>query len=708
MSFSWKKYPALQSLVPFAIGILIAMRWSNFISLYGSIGCVLGCMMIVGVFQTRKIAPKHIYRKMFLGILCFVALMSLGMTRFLLYDSENHPDYFYGYLEEKDKAIVKVLEPLVEKEKVYKATVEVQKIIGEEEIKSVEGKSILTFEKSDLVRDVKYGDLLVLNNVFKTVDAPKNPAAFNYKQYLAFQNIYHQAYVKADDWQPLNKREANALLEKVFQVRAYCLEMLTEKVESKNEIAVAAALLLGYKNLLEKEVQNIYANTGAMHVLAVSGLHVGFIWGILLGLFTFLKRLRHGKWIQFMVVIIGIWLFALLTGLAPSVCRAALMFSLISLGRLSKTHISTFNIIGASAFMLLAMNPMLLMQLGFQLSYLAVMGIIYMQPRLFDWWKFENKGVQWFWKLSSVSIAAQIATLPLSIMYFHRFPLYFLLANVIVIPGAAMILYTGLAFLFLAKVPYLGDWLGTFLYWEIGLMNYCLGQLQNLPLASLEGLQMQSLEVMFFYIALVVFLAFCHFKKIRLLHFALVMVICFVGHRGYIHHFQNHQNRLIVYQDKYTTAIDFIQATHTTSFLETKKEEKLARFIDFVIHPSHQQAGIQEKDSLSKTTFQNKTYEYKNLLVQYPFIQFWDKKILLVDKDFGGLAVEENLSLDYIILSQNTTVNLVELLDCVDVEKVIIDDTNYPKKCDKWMDILAERGIACHYVGRDRAFVLEL
>lgn len=708
MSFSWKKYPALQLLLPFIIGILLAMKWGDFISLYASIGGIVICVVIVGALQTMKIAPKHVYRKVFLGILCFVALMGSGMTRLLLCEGMNHPSYFYENLEETDKVVVRILEPLVEKEKVYKATVEIQKIIGEDKTKKAKGKSMLTFEKTDAAKEVKYGDLLVLNNVFKTVDAPKNPAAFNYKQYLAFQNIYHQAYLTKEDWQPLNKSECNKLLEKVFQARAYCLEMLNEKVEGKNEIAVAAALLLGYKSLLEKEVQNIYANTGAMHVLAVSGLHVGFIWGILLFFFSFLKRLRYGKCIQFVVVVIGIWLFALLTGLAPSVCRAALMFSLISLGRLGKTHVSTFNIIGASAFLLLAINPMLLMQLGFQLSYLAVMGIIYMQPRISAWWKFENRGAQWFWDLSSVSIAAQIATLPLSIMYFHRFPLYFLLANVIVIPGAAIILYTGLAFLIFAKVPYIGDYIGNLLYQEIGLMNYLLGQLQNLPFASLEGLQMQLMEVGFFYTALLGFLAFCHFKKIRLLHFALLIAVCFVGHRGYIYHFQQQQKRLIVYQDKYTTAIDFVQATHTASFVETKKAEKLARFIDFVIQPSHQQAGIQEKDSLNKTTFQNKSYEYKNLLIEYPFVQFWDKKILLVDKDFGGLVVEENLSLDYIILSQNTTVNLVALLDCVEVTKVIIDDTNYPKKCEKWMDILAERGIACHYVGRDRAFVLEL
>ena len=227
-----------------------------------------------------------------------------------------------------------------------------------------------------------------------------NPHAFNFKKYWHHQNIHYQGFVKADHWQLLKRKQGNYIIDKALNTRNRFLQILKKNLSTENEYAVASALILGDKQSLDSDLKNAYSGTGAMHVLAVSGLHVGLVY---LGLAFLLGLLKIKNWywifIRTTLIIISIWLFALLTGASPSVMRAATMFSFIIVGKSMRHHPSIYNTLAASAFCLLCFNPLLLMEVGFQLSYLAVSGIIYFQPKIYRWWIIDNPVGDYLWKL---------------------------------------------------------------------------------------------------------------------------------------------------------------------------------------------------------------------------------------------------------------------------------------------------------------------
>ena len=194
-------------------------------------------------------------------------------------------------------------------------------------------------------------------------------------------------------------------------------------------IAVASTLILGYKADLSNDVLQAYSKTGTIHVLSVSGAHVAILLILLSFGFSFLDRFKYGRLIKAILIILIIWYYSLLTGFSPAVCRAAVMISMVIIGKTYSRHISILNILAISAFFLLLYDPLFITDVGFQLSYLTVLGLIVLQPIVYKWVHLENKWADKLWALCSVSIAAQVITFPLSIYYFHQFPVYFLISN---------------------------------------------------------------------------------------------------------------------------------------------------------------------------------------------------------------------------------------------------------------------------------------
>lgn len=196
---------------------------------------------------------------------------------------------------------------------------------------------------------------------------------------------------------------ANALA-----LRRQMVEKLKKQMHDPNAIAVASTLILGYKADLSEDVLQAYSKTGTIHVLSVSGAHVAIIWALLAFMLNFLNRFRHGRVIKAIIIIPIIWYYAMLTGFSPAVCRAAVMISTVIIGKTYNRYINNLNILAISAFILLLYNPLLITDVGFQLSYLAVAGLVVLQPVVYEWLTFSNKWIDKLWALCSVSIAAQV------------------------------------------------------------------------------------------------------------------------------------------------------------------------------------------------------------------------------------------------------------------------------------------------------------
>ena len=319
---------------------------------------------------------------------------------------------------------------------------------------------------------------------------PTFPNEFDYKGYLASKGIHFRQF--------LGKNVLVLPIPQTFQfkfvlehLRHYFAKVIERYVIRPESKQIALALLLGQKESLGKEVKQAYSATGTQHILAVSGLHVGIIYSILLLPLTYFKQEGHALRKSYLILVMGlIWIYALMTGFSPSVVRAVVMFSLVTLGQMRKRKPSIWNILSFSALLLLVLDPGVRTDLGFQLSYFAVAGIVGLQPLILQAWSPHNRVLDYFWQMAAVTLAAQLITSPLTIHYFHTFPTYFLLANLLIVPLSYLILCVGVPFLLLAWIPFLGRVLGAIVDFLLLLQNEITYLIQDLPAALWQGIHL--------------------------------------------------------------------------------------------------------------------------------------------------------------------------------------------------------------------------
>lgn len=338
------------------------------------------------------------------------------------------------------------------------------------------------------------GDTLLATGAFRADQGPGNPSSFNFNRYLRRRGIHHTVWVCADCWLKTGDGNPPPVQQYAAEVRRNIIAKVHASDLKDENKGLALALMIGVKDDLDPDVNRSFAAAGAVHVLCVSGLHVGIIYmmvGLLLG--PVRKIRRYGNILVFLMGSLAIWSYALVTGLPPSVNRASLMFTFILASGLSHRHRVPMNSVLASAFILLVNDPAVLFHAGFQLSYLAVTGIITLLPTLSKLWNPQNRWLVKLRDLMGVSVAAQLFTFPVAVALFNIFPNYFLLTNILVIPITGVVMYTGVAFLLIniellsPVVAFAFDTLLTMMRYMVGFVDALPGSLsQNIVLPKLQ------------------------------------------------------------------------------------------------------------------------------------------------------------------------------------------------------------------------------
>jgi competence protein ComEC len=423
-----------------------------------------------------------------------------------------------------------ITDPIEEKKKFYKTTLSVDKIYSKEKWTKANGKIILYLPKT--CEKLSYGTELQIKGNPAEVKPPSLPGEFDYKTYLRFHHIYHQHFLKKEHFEIIAENKGNIILNFSYKLRNYFESILKEYVTGENEFSIASALLLGIRSGLSEEMKASYSSTGTMHILAISGLHVAVVFQLLMTILIFIPQGKFwNRLITFFFLLTLLWFFALITGFSPSVIRAVFMFSIILLSKLLRKNTNIYNTICFTAFCLLFYDPMLIADAGFQLSFLAVLGIVYLSDRIYFLINIENRILDYIWRTSSVSLAAQLAVLPLSLYYFKQFPLFFLLANLIAIPLSGVILYTGVLLFLISWVPLLNKCLGFILSKMISFMNLIIPAIGSIPGASIKGIQISYYELLLLYLILIFMLSFFYYKKLFFLKIMLVTFLLFSSFR---------------------------------------------------------------------------------------------------------------------------------------------------------------------------------
>lgn len=476
-------YPMAKLLFPFVLGLMLAYLGGRVVSdwaLYGS---------LVLVFLGLWVRYSWRYRGL-LGIGLCVAFVLVGMRYAVLYEPASDAQHFMHVLEEDSSRLYLVeLEAVPQAKNSWRLAVEVAGVQDARgDWRATRGGALLYIPlDSTEVETWTVGDYIAVRARLQAIRGAQNPEAFDFRRYAKLKGWTHQAYVT--QWKKLRASSSWGRILAGYQI--YLKQQIDTHIDSLLVRGILRALLLGDKTELSEETRAVYVQTGAMHVLAVSGLHVGLVAWLIGGLMRLLPRRRSIYW-EVVFSLGGIWAFALLSGAAPSVLRASLMFSLWTIAAARRRFAVSLNTLAATAFILLWIAPFSLWDLGFQLSFSAVLGILWFQQPIYRWFYVPTRLGNWAWSLLSVSLAAQLGTLPFVLYYFNQFSWLFILSGWVVIPAATLILPLGILFLLLHKVPLVVTGLAWALTILVQVMHEATRYLSTLPYNLQRGIWLDT------------------------------------------------------------------------------------------------------------------------------------------------------------------------------------------------------------------------
>lgn len=567
------------------------------------------------------------------------------------------------------------------------------------------GRSIIYVKNdSSTAAAFHYGDEFYIRNIFVAPSDPLNPHEFNFKKYLFNQHIYHTAYASEESIWLTGKNSAKLVWSVIFTCKQQFINRMESTLHDPDALSVGEALVVGQKSNIDSTVQQAYANTGTMHILAVSGLHVGIVYILLEFLFKpfgiFTRKKSTAVLLKTIFILIIIWLYACLSGLSASVNRSAVMFTFLALGKTYERRIDTFNILMVSMIPLLLDDPYQITQVGFQLSYLAVGSILFFQPLVYNLFRPSNRIIKYIWSMSSVSIAAQFGTTPISIFYFHQFPNYFLLSNLIAIPVSFVVLVSGLAFFVLGAVPFLSGIIAWILEKSLIIMNHSVVAIDQLPGAVTNNLMLTKPEMMLWYGVVLTGGAFLVLKDRRYLFRGWVLV-CMISLMVTFRKWQQQNNSAVTfYTIKDHSAILIHQGAK--GYLLTDSDSLiLSNDYKFHIRGDLLANGIHDPEIilLRDSVIRNRYPFY----LRYPVLEAQGRSYLFYDRESVGTTLLDGRQPDCIVLTGSPYYKIPQ--SPFNPPFYIIDNANSRKSDRFWSRKMDEGGIGHHSLISDGAFI---
>ncbi|NJL74143.1 MAG: ComEC family competence protein [Saprospiraceae bacterium] len=565
------------------------------------------------------------------------------------------------------------------------------------------GNLLVYLEIDSLSSQLQYGDLLYLDASVMPIQRQMNPNAFNFAQYLHYKNIHYQSFVRTGEWRKIDAHQGNFVTTQLYQLRSNLLHILETHISDETGFAVASAILLGYRAELTEEVVTAYSDTGAIHVLSVSGLHVGIVfWLIELLLSRLSSHSLAQRLLKLSLALTGIWLFALLTGASASVLRAATMFSFIIVGKHLNRNSNIYNNLAAAAFFSLLYNPFLLFEVGFQLSYLAVMGIAFFQKRLYSLWIPENFILNYAWQLTTVSLAAQIPVAPITLYYFHQFPLYFWLSSLIVIPASGLLLALGILLFFVAPlVPMFSSVVGKLLDLLIQFINGAIFWIQQLPGGLLKGVWINYYELILLDVLVAMVMFATVTQKVKHWLWCGTLFAAFLASQavGKIIHHVNHE--MVVYHVNKTSVIDFFDGRSVYSLVASDATPKQIKY-SVEQHRWAKHANKLKTWQLHDTL----TITQPHFWMQYPYFQFYEQRWVIV-QDERWQNHTDSLRVDGVLILGNPYLEINTLAQTFQARIFVFDASNNFRATQTWMKACHELGLNCVDVRNTGAFVTQ-
>ena len=680
--------PFFRLLLPFVAGIVVftAMPKVSLTAIFTLFGIAVICIFIS--FFVKNSKNQFAFRWVF-GAGISILLLAAG---YFLSFKKNEVSEFH-FPNGKNIYELELTSAPIEKRNSFMVRAKVIGFQDSTEFKSTDGNVIIYIQKNDSAARLLYGDRLLVQAQFQPPQGALNPDAFDFGKYLRRQGISATAYITADYWKRTGANTNFSILRIADRSQKYLLNIYKKLGLEGNEYAVVAALVLGYQDEITPELTRAYSASGAVHILSVSGLHVAIVYGFLMFILgLFLKNQRWAKIVKSLLAIICLWSYAILTGMSPSVMRAAFMCSVVAAAMGFGRKSEILNSIFLSAFILLVANPNNLFNIGFQLSYAAVISIVIFAVPANNVLKTRNKALVFAVDIFIVSVAAQLGTAPFTIYYFHTFPTWFLLTNIIAIPLSTIIIYLAICTLALSAVPVLSTILASILKFLLIALNGSIEFIFNLPISiipvsvSFEQMWILVLAVGFAYI-------FYYSKKYlpALITLCCILSVFLINLK--IKYQTINSQKVVVYSAQKNTHVSFIQGNENTVFTTDSVDIQTLAY-----------------NFWDNNKLQNPHFIGENGYFSDGFIEFRSKKFFILTNDFFNRKTTNSapLNLDYLVVGALQKPRMEQLLTCFSPKNVVICDgvsNYYASDIEK---ICAAHKIPTYSVARQGALILNL
>ncbi|WP_255156521.1 ComEC/Rec2 family competence protein [Ferruginibacter sp. HRS2-29] len=689
----WKTAPFIRLLLPLIAGILV--QWYARCSLSSiMISCSFFCAAIA-VFHYLPLSVRYKFRKL-QGLLLHGVIMSIALFIGRQKDGRHQLHWYGNAYRDSVSLIVTINEPPVQKARSLKAEAIVEQLISGDTMQTASGKMILYFLSDSSAPVIAYGDRIIFSKPLQVIKNSGNPGAFDYRRYAGFQQLYHTVYLRKNDYRVLSKNNQPVFQQWLFAARDHIIFTLQKHLPEKGNVqGIAEALLIGYKADLDKDLVQAYSNAGVVHIIAISGLHLGLIYILLVWLLDRAPLIKRSKLLKVMLVLLFLWLFSLLTGASASVLRSAVMFTCIIIGKNYFRQASIYNSLAASAFLLLCYDPFFLWDVGFQLSYLAVYGIVWLQKPIYHAWYIKNKWLSKIWEMAAVTIAAQLITFPACLFYFHQFPNLFLLTNLVAVPLSTLILFIEIILVTFSRIPLLATITARLTEWLIQLMNYLITKSIAIPYSVTDNIFSTALTTYLLYGVVLLCCAGWLNKNKKLLMGSMICLVAMTAVYSAADIAAQKQQKVIIYNVPKCQAIDLVQGMdyHFIGDSMLSKDGQLQNF--------HLKPGRVLFHLKNRMNNWRQASHYKNLW------QCGKSSILIVDSPLSFAPLENRIPIDILLISKNPRLKIPGITNAFRPSVVVFDGSNSLWKITQWKRECEQLLLRNFSVADEGAFILD-
>jgi competence protein ComEC len=665
-------------MIPFVIGILLGIQFGP--TAINILFFIALTAIAIGLNLKKK---QTVFTKWAL-LICVDVFFFLLANNLVNIANTHKNNHYYGNYLKKDSAyyfIATINDLPIEKNNFIKCRLIVNEVRADSGYKKTNGTIIAYFKRPDPSNKLKVGATVIFKAKLLTVDPPKNPYEFDYKRYLYNKQIYHTAFIDKEAFDILQVPiQLNTIWYYGLLIKQYILQKLKTSELSANAYGICAALLTGYDDEIDKQVVESFSHSGTLHVLSVSGLHTGLIYLVLSFLFDLIDKKRKYKTFKFLLITFLLWGFALITGFSAPVLRAVIMFNLLGFGKIffRSDNRNQINILLVSAFILLSYDPFFITDIGFLLSYFAVFGLLYFQPKLAINWQPNNYFLNWLWQGTTASFAATISTLPLTLFYFKQFPIWFFVCNIIVVPASFLILL--LALLIVLKIGFAAVLVNYLTNWLIAFITF----FNSTRFGFIDSIDFSWNDALFLTGFIILLSISIQTKSYKQLAFSIVMLIGWQIFAIMNSFNSKSEDLFVVYQ---------VNKKHT--MLVKNKTNSVLNELDSSKFLYHIKPHV--------ISFNNSSLEVK----KFNYINMDNKNILILNKAnfWPDISLRK---IDYLVLANNFKLTKYDMEALRNIKSITLDGSNNNITTKKTEELCRKFGIVLIKTKKEGAYILNL